>query len=399
MATPNPLPEQAAATDHSLRILVIDDNPSDREFYSRCLKNRGCQVVTASTGEEGTRKFAQQPVDCVLLDYNLPRWDGLDVLTAFVMDPHRSPVPIIMVTGQGSEDIAVSAWKNGAADYLSKDVVSPEAIHRAVINAVEKNRLRMEVAAHAADLANTNDTLRKRNAEIKRFYHTVSHEIKTPLAAAREFVSLVQDGVAGPVSEQQAEFLDYALSSCDQLAEHPHDTIESARLDNSKLKLKLGPFQISGAVNRALASNAAAAREKSVTIQTRIPDDIADVVGDENRIVQVLCNLLNNALKWSEENSKILLEVTLVDEGVDVSVIDEGPGIDPAHHTGIFERLYQVTEDPHINGGGLGLGLSIAQELVRQHGSKIRLDSALGKGSTFTFHLPFAERYRSGDSE
>lgn len=378
-----------AIHEDTIQVLIIDDSPSDRDYYARCLRDHGFTVTVAATGEHGRRKLDQVPFDCVLLDYYMPCEDGIDVLNAIRIDPTRPATPVVMMTGAGSEDIAVSAWKSGAADYLCKDKMTPDALQRAVINAVEKARLRQTVAEHAAELEDANRKLRKRNDEIKRFYLTISHELNTPLAAARECVSLVYDGVAGAVSPEAQEYLEDAIESHDQLAEHLKDLIESTRLDNGKLKIFPKPILLERVVRRTLAANARLARSRNVEIETQIAEHLPKVIGDKDRLVQVLCNLLSNAIKHSNASHAVLLRITPVEKKVLIEVVDKGCGIEEIHHTGIFERLFQVPKSG-AGGGGLGLGLSIAQEIVKLHGSCIVVQSEPNRGSNFSFELDVA---------
>lgn len=371
-------------------VLVIDDSASDRDYYARCLRDEGFTVTVASTGEDGRHKLDQKPFDCVLLDYYMPCEDGIDVLKAIRINPSRPSTPIVMLTGAGSEDIAVSAWKSGAADYLSKDKITPHALQRAVVNAVEKTRLRQTVAEHAAELEAANRKLRKRNDEIKRFYLTISHELNAPLAAARECVSLVHDGVAGAVTPEAQEYLADAIESHDQLAEHLKDLIESTRLDNGKLKIFPKPILLDRVIRRTLAANAKLARSHNVNIETQVPDSLPKIMGDKDRLVQVLCNLLSNAIKHSHASHSVSLRVTPVGKKLMIEVVDRGCGIEQVHHTGIFERLFQVPKSGSDN-GGLGLGLSIAQEIVKLHGSSIVVQSEPNRGSNFSFELDIAD--------
>jgi signal transduction histidine kinase len=248
---------------------------------------------------------------------------------------------------------------------------------RAILNAVEKSRLKMTIADKTRHLEVANETLLHRQAEIHRVYQTISHEIKTPLTAAREFISIVRDGISGPVSEQQAEYLELAVESCDQLASHFNDLIDTARLDTGKLRLDRHPTPIARLVMRATASVASAARAKNITITRRIPSGLPLVCVDPGRIVQVIANLLWNAVKYTPAEGRIVITAARIAEpwdGVQITVEDTGCGI--------------RTSDPQA---GLGLGLSIARELVRLHGGDMTAESILGAGSTFRFTLPSRE--------
>jgi signal transduction histidine kinase len=380
-----------------LNILLIDDSIADHELYRRFLsvdESHDFELTAAATPEDGIRLAQQHHYDCVLLDYRMPRMNGMDVLKTLQGDRRTRTLPVIMLTGQGSESVAVDALHGGAADYVPKDKASPGVFRRAILNAVEKSRLRMTVADKTRHLEMANETLRHRQEEIQRVYQTMSHEIKTPLTAAREFISIVRDGISGPVSEQQAEYLELAIESCDQLASHFNDLIDTARLDTGKLRLDRHPTAVGRLVMRATASVASAARAKNITVTRRIPSGLPLVCVDPGRIVQVIANLLWNAVKYTPADGRIVISASRIAEpweGVQIAVEDTGGGIRQADLERIFERLFQVsptTSDPQA---GLGLGLSIARELVRLHGGDITAESALGAGSIFRFTLPSRE--------
>ena len=130
-------------------------------------------------------------------------------------------------------------------------------------------------------------------------------------------------------------------------------------------------------------------RSRNVDIETQIPGSLPKVMGDKDRLVQVLCNLLSNAIKHSNASHSVLLRVAPVETRVLIEVVDKGCGIEEVHHTGIFERLFQVPKSG-TEGGGLGLGLSIAQEIVKLHGSTIVVQSEPNQGSNFSFELDIA---------
>lgn len=395
---PNPPPVELSLvptrTRQPLNILLIDDSLSDQELYKRYLLNddsREFEVSFASKPEDGIGLALKHHFDCVLLDYRMPRMNGLDVLTALHSDQRTRNLPVVMLTGQGSESVAVTALHAGAADYVPKDLASPAVFRRAIINAVDKSRLKMAVADKTQDLELANETLRHRQAEIQRVYQTISHEIKTPLTAAREFISIVLDGIAGPVSERQAEYLELAVESCDQLASHFNDLIDTARLDTGKLRLDRQQTTIGRLVLRAATAVASAARAKNIVMTRRIPSGLPLLCVDPGRIVQVIANLLWNAVKYTPAEGRIVISACRIAEpwdGIQISVEDTGCGIAKGDLAHVFDRLFQVSPGIHSESAGLGLGLSIAKDLVNLHGGEISAESVVGVGSTFRFTLP-----------
>jgi signal transduction histidine kinase len=379
------------------RLLIIDDDSIDRQSYLRFLSGDNTHsyiVIEASSAREGARLLAEGPYDCVILDYRLPETDGLSLLQAFRESKGAPPPsPVVMMTGQGNESIAVEAMKLGIADYLVKDGLSAEAFRRAIKNAVARWRLHVDVAEKSRRLENANTELKQRAEEMQRLYHVVSHELKTPLTAVREFIALVLDGIAGPLqSEDQKTFLEHALDGCDQMARHVNDLSDSSRLEHVKLRLNLAPVRPERIISFALASIRHIALAKGLKLKTEITPNLPAVLADEVRLSQILGNLLGNAAKFTPPQGEIALLAQFKPGSVreiEITVSDSGCGIAPEHLDKIFNRLYQV---PHagddLMGSGLGLGLSIARELVQLHGGELRVESTLGLGSTFKFDLP-----------
>jgi PAS domain S-box-containing protein len=244
-------------------------------------------------------------------------------------------------------------------------------------------------AEHA--LENSNKHLLRKNEEIQNFYHTVSHELKTPLTSAREFISIVLDGLAGPLNENQREYLGIARESCHRLRVCINDLMDATRLETGKLTLEMKQGSLATLVQKLVVLLGPVAARKQISLRHEVRADPPDFPFDENRLMQVLVNLTNNALKFTPENGRVTISVGEApnDPGYfKVSVNDTGCGIAPAELERIFECLYQV---PNLNGGseqGVGLGLYICRELVQSHGGKIWVESALGKGSTFCFSVP-----------
>jgi signal transduction histidine kinase len=381
------------------RLLIIDDDSIDRQSYLRFLsgdKTNSYIVIEASSALEGARLLAEGPYDCVVLDYQLPGTDGLSLLQSFRESADGTPPsPVVMMTGQGNESIAVEAMKLGIADYLIKDGLSAESFRRAIKNAVARWRLDMAVAEKSRRLESANTELKQRAEEMLRLYHVVSHELKTPLTAVREFIALVLDGIAGPLqSADQKTFLEHALDGCDQIARHVNDLSDSARLENTKLRLNLAPVRPERIISFALASIRNIAVAKGLSLKTEITPNLPHMLADEVRLSQILGNLLGNAAKFTPPQGEIALLAQFKpgsSREIEITVRDSGCGIAPEHLGKIFNRLYQV---PHagddLMGSGLGLGLSIARELVELHGGRLRVESTLGLGSTFKFDLPTA---------
>ncbi|HNP63402.1 MAG TPA: hybrid sensor histidine kinase/response regulator [Woeseiaceae bacterium] len=380
-----------------VRVLVVDDDPAYQHLCKRYLSRHAkttYEVVAVANGAAAHEQCKASEFDCILIDYVLPDLMGTQFIDGLELDESKEIPPTIVMTAGSGEIAATEAVRAGATDFLSKSVVSAESLARAIDNAVEKGRLKQAVNKHGRELQVANRKLQSKNDEIQRFYQSVSHEVKTPLAAAREFVALVYDGVAGPVTEEQKEILNHALESCDQISSHFNDLVEMTRLDAAKITMKKKLGSLENVVTRCVASMSSAVQAKDLKLITEIETPLPMLHIDSNRVIQVLSNLLGNAVKYTDPGGQITVDIShrAAEHVVQISVEDSGCGIPEKDLPQIFERLYQVenTGDEFM-GAGLGLGLTIAREIVVLHGGEIWATSKQGDGSTFAFTLPVAE--------
>ena len=388
----NQLPHTA---DH-LQILLVDDDEIYLQVVQRLL--RRCHrytydVRTVTGGEEAIKIASTNTFDVLLIDYHLDGISGPECLNA--MRAEQSSVagkpPAILCTADGSESTAREALKADADDYLPKAKINANSLSRSIANVVTKHRLTCAVEQQFLELKEMNQQLEQKNREIGHFYQTMSHEVKTPLASAREFLSLVHDGVAGEVNPQQVEFLNYALMSCDQLTRHFDDLIDITRLNLKKLPINMRSCSIDDILKISVGSCASVVRERGGAIVIRKDISIDTINVDQDRIIQVLGNLVGNAVKYSDEQPQIEIGIDLdaSENSIQFTVSDNGCGVSEEHASQIFDKLYQVgSAKVECLGAGLGLGLSIAKEIVSQHGGEIWMRSELGVGSTFYFTLP-----------
>lgn len=380
------------------RILIIDDDPADRELYQYFLKadkSNSYEIEQSGLGKRAIEISKKADFDCVLLDYYLTDLDGLQILESLNTIFQRS-VPVIMLTGQGNETIAVEALRAGAVDYLPKRHVSAESLKRSIDNAIEKSFLRNAVTQQTERLQTKNRELTRKHDEIQRFYQTVSHELKTPLTSMKEFVSIILDGIAGEITEDQREYLELVYGSCLQMTNDVNDLLDVTRLETGKYSVELEPNNLATILGHVVQNMGVISKEKSIDLNLDIKGSIPDMPLDEQRIEQVFSNLIGNAIKFTASGGKINVSIERKkrdDECVCISVQDNGMGIPEEMVNNVFERLFQVNPengfDTEVTAkAGLGLGLTISKELVNLHGGSISAESEFGKGSTFTVSLP-----------
>ena len=235
-----------------------------------------------------------------------------------------------------------------------------------------------------------NDVTQLRRLEYMRrdFVANVSHEIKTPLTAIKGFVETLQQGsIENP--QEAGRFLGIIQKHVDRLSTIVEDLLALSRIEQqdegSSLKIEAG--KISDIFRAALQICRAKAEEKNITI-TIDGDEQISARFDGSLLEQAIVNLLDNAIKYSEPESTIQLKAQQTESEIKISVADQGIGIAKKHLPRLFERFYRVDKARSRKMGGTGLGLAIVKHIAQAHGGQVTVDSTLGKGSTFTIHLP-----------
>lgn len=230
------------------------------------------------------------------------------------------------------------------------------------------------------------DQLKDLEATRRSFVANVSHELRSPLTSMKGFLEAMQDGTIGP--EEYEKYIGIVLSETRRMATMVNDLLDLARIESGKTALRLEVFDINELIRRTLLTFEARIYEKHMEAEVKFAQDVSHVEADNAQISQVLRNLIDNAIKYSQGSTKIRIATYAMRREVYVSIQDFGQGIPEEDIPHVFDRFYKV-EKAHTptKQSGTGLGLSIVKRIIDQHGQTITLKSAKGKGSTFTFTL------------
>ncbi len=220
------------------------------------------------------------------------------------------------------------------------------------------------------------------------FISVVSHELKTPLHSIKGFVEIIRMGKAGPITELQADFLTTVKEQTQVLQRMIDDLLVFSRLETGRLRLHIEDISLAAIAAGVVQKLAPLAAEKSLHLETRIPDDFPDVEGDYMRLEQVLTNLVENAIKFTPSGGWVIVDGEDLGERVRIWVQDTGIGIPESEQERIFDRFYQVDASERRAYRGAGLGLTICKHIVLRHHGRIWVESTPGKGSTFYVELP-----------
>jgi len=368
--------------DHpTTQVLLIEDNPGDADLVRlRLLEGKSpVNVNCVNLLSDGLASLTRETPSVVLLDLNLPDSRGADTFRRVL--EHSPNVPVVVLSGQDDESLAIEAVHQGVQDYLIKGNISGGHLERAIRYAVERQALLRSL-----------EITRKQQLEFKdQFLSHVSHELRTPLTCIYQYVSLIQDGLAGPVSPDQSDHLKIVLKSVNQLRAMIHDLLEATRAETGKMRIEPRCISLGELIRQTVAMMQPTADEKKIGLEIGVDQRLPLVHADPDRVLEVLINLVDNAIKFTPPDGSVLVQACVVEAdpgSVYISVTDTGRGISPEARVSIFDRLYQDADSVDSNRSGLGLGLFICREIVRLHQGRIWVSSEPGQGSNFTFTLP-----------
>jgi signal transduction histidine kinase len=243
------------------------------------------------------------------------------------------------------------------------------------------------------DTENVERALRESNEALEAadqmkvdFVHHVSYELRAPLTTIIGFAHFLSDPSTGPLTAKQAEYLEYVTKSTNALLALTNNILDLATIDAGAMKLELGPVDIGKAIEAAAEGIQDRLATDRIRLEVNIDPNIGSFVGDERRVVQVLYNLLANAVGFSPQDSIVGISAKRSEHAIVFIVTDSGPGIAPDVKDKVFDWF-----ESHSHGSrhrGAGLGLSLVRSFVELHGGKVRVDSVVGRGTTVTCDFP-----------
>ncbi len=281
------------------------------------------------------------------------------------------------------ERLATTLAAQGAVVYENITLYIEVKRRAADLECEVENRIRVE-----KELEQT----RQEQLQLKdQFFSHVSHELRSPVAAAYQFTTILLDGLAGDLNPVQREHLGIVLRNVFQLRKMIDDLLEVTGAETGKLTVEPCCTSLADPVTEMVESFRVSAATAGVALSADVPSQLPQVYADSTRVRQILTNLVENAIKFTPMKGTITLRAQVFDEDpsfVRVSMADTGRGMSPLDAQLVFERLYQIADPEQAGRRGLGLGLYICKELVARHGGRIWAESQPGYGSTFSFTLP-----------
>ncbi len=355
------------------RILVVDDDPMAALLLTEVLEGT-CNLTLASSGEEALRVAEREPPDLVLLDVLMPDLDGFETCRRIRACPRLAHVKVLLVSGMNRPEERLQGYEAGADDFVTKPFESAELLAKVRVY------LRLKKAEELERLKTA-------------FLANMSHEIRTPLNAVCGITELVLES---QLTDEQREHLQAVSQSARSLLGILDEILDWSKIEAGRVVLETLPIDLRELLADTVRSLSVQSDAKSLELVLDVAPDVPAIVKtDPTRLRQIVTNLLGNAIKFTASGEVVVtVAATATAPGrsdVRIAVRDTGIGIDPAHQGQLFQSFHQADSSMTRRFGGTGLGLAISRRLAECMGGSLVLDSAIGRGSTFTVTLPGLE--------
>jgi signal transduction histidine kinase len=378
--------------ENRIRILLVEDDEDDYVLTTALFSDMEAgkyEFDWVKTFDEAVERTGSDGYDVCLLDYRLGERDGLELMRELRERGFSSPM--ILLTGQGDDEIDLKAMKAGAADYLDKEHISANILARSIRYAIQQkrfaeeriNRIREHEARMQAEAA---------NRAKDEFLAVLSHELRTPLNAMLGWARLLR------TNRDNHDIFDRAVDAIERSAilqtKFVDDLLDVTRIVNGTLSLTKVAVAPADFIEPAVDGMRPVAAAKSVELVSKVDESTRQVLGDPARLQQVVNNLLSNAIKFTPEGGKVTLDLDREDDFARFRIADTGEGIDPEFLPKVFDRYRQAHNSTTNRKGGLGLGLAIVRSLVEMHEGTVSVESpGIGHGATFTVRIPLMNEH------
>jgi len=404
--------EEPLQISYGRDILVVDDHQTNLIAIEAALAPLGRKLVLAHSGVEALGRLLEQDFALIILDVAMPGMDGFETAKLVRSRERNRATPIIFITGLSWENDAVlRGYELGAFDFLMKPI-RPEVLRAKATVFVQLQERTIELAIKADELRQAQARVYERELQAQRrrfeaevmerqmhaladtdrrkdeFLAILAHELRNPLQPLQTAIEVLEHDPDKPVQPRIRKIVQRQVQHITRLVD---DLLDVSRFTAGKLELRLEPIDLDGIVDEAVGSCRTAIDARRHSLEVTAYDAPAFVNGDPVRLVQCVCNLINNAAKYTEPGGTLNIDWgTLHKEGF-VRITDNGRGIPVDLLPKIFDMFVQERVTPD-GAGGLGLGLGLVKRLIELHGGTVSaVSEGKGKGATFELRLPLID--------
>ena len=417
-----------------LKVLIVEDSPTQALMLQESLQEKKLKTVTAKDGVEGLALMRQESPQIVVSDIEMPRKNGFEFCREAKNDPKLKDTPVIMLTNLSDPMDLIKGLQSGADGFLTKpcpidlllatisDTLENKKLHSGTTknkisfifrgkhyqleadqsqivdlllstysNALQKN-LELEQAYRQLNMSyqeieQKNEELKKLNEQKNQFLGMAAHDLRNPLSVIQGFSSLLEDKFSATEDKESIKMLERIQKSSTFMINLINDLLDISSIESGKVHLNLQDVNLTSLIEEHISFMKGIAQKKEISLVFKA-GSIRSVVCDPEKILQVVNNLITNAIKFSKPQTTV--EVTLESKGSDIviTVKDQGVGIPAQERDRLFQPFSKTSVKSTAGEASTGLGLAIAKKIMTEHKGKIWVESEVGKGSTFSVSLP-----------
>lgn len=373
-----------------MKILIAEDEIVSRRLLEKTLNKFGHEVISTHNGEDAWKKYKSEKISFLIVDWIMPKINGLELcklIRLFEKSKNKKSENkiycyIIMLTAKNQIEDIISGINAGADDFVPKPFNKREL------------QVRIKAGCRVLEMKNqltkVNKKLRKIDEMKNELLVVIAHEFGTPLSILKGNVDMFLDGNFGEITDFQRKRMHLINSNIERLTKMQRQTFLLTKFDNERFELVKEKTPLNELIKEVVYKIKILAEKKNQEIDINLKD--CSIYCEKKSIIEVIENLLINAIKYSGKNSNIEVNMKEENNNIHITISDDGPGIEKDHLGNIFNRFYIAHR--HLNHKqGTGLGLAIVKEIIEAHDGKIWCESEYGNGCAFHFTIPISSKH------
>jgi two-component system, sensor histidine kinase and response regulator len=421
------------------KILIVEDSPTQALKLQMILEESNFEVIHGLNGKEALDLIDENnPPDIIISDIIMPIMDGYEFCSKVKQNEKLKDIPVILLTQLSNPDDVIKGLQAGADNFISKpytekflferitDILLNREIRKrspnldiameiyfggrkyrlnsnrmqildlllsTYYNAINKNK---ELEDKNIQLKELHNELKLKNNQLKlsideknHFLGIAAHDLRSPLCLVSSYFDLVTDSLEDNTIDDQNQILSTINTTLDFMLNLITDVLDYAKIESGKLELKIEEFNLITFMDQVVELTNILSAQKNIKILPAYSDDEIIIKADQNKLKQVMDNLLSNSIKYSEENTKIQIYISSSENEIKVEVADQGKGIPKDELSKLFQPFATTSVKSTAGERSTGLGLVSVKKIVETHGGKIWVESEEGIGSQFYFSIPY----------
>ena len=368
------------------KILIVDDILANIEVLHETLEQEGYVISVATHGKMALDVAPHLKPDLILLDIMMPGMSGYETCQKLKANEHTRDFPVIFISAKGETEDIVEGFRVGGVDYIAKPFRREEVCSRVRTHA-QLNYFKKKQKNRIQELEFQNNRLAKLDDIKNRFLGTAMHDLRNPLSSISGLSELFLRGEESYTADEKKNLVKLINKTSKDLLRMVHDLLDIAVFESGELSLKPSSGNLSDVLLAQVQVNQVYSSQKNINIVSSL-EKVPDSIFDPNRIGQVMDNLINNAIKFSQPGTSVEIGLSSSEQNLEFYVKDEGPGIPEKDQSQLFTEFPKIGVYPTGGEKSTGLGLSIVKKIVEAHFGSIQVESEEGRGTVFYVQLP-----------